>query len=126
MHSISTFPAASRGPAPVEMANTRGQGLSPEAGLVALARPERRVDPVRGQLSRLLHRLIFAGSALTTQVNEQFGSRNRRQPPQAECGVRGFLSVTVGRKWACSLTEAFGYNLEPYAADQHMRRVGMT
>ena len=38
------------------MANTRAKCLSPEAGFVALAQPERRVDAARGELSQTLSR----------------------------------------------------------------------
>ena len=43
-------------PPSLKMAHTRGKGLSPEAGLLAVARPERRADAVRGQLAQTLQR----------------------------------------------------------------------
>ena len=43
-------------PSPLKMARTRGRRLSPEAGLVDVARPERRIDGGRGQLSQILSR----------------------------------------------------------------------
>jgi hypothetical protein len=102
------------------MANTWGKRLSPEAGHVALARPERRVDAVRTQLSQTLSREPHVWLTAVKRWEARFGGRELATAMRQHADRPKFLGAAVYLPATASVSTLAGWREESFE-DLHPR-----